>query len=432
VSAQALTRTAVGITPAPVRIVHLGIGAFHRAHQAWYTARADDADAWGIAAFTGRRPDQADMLRPQDGLYTMVERNRDGDRFEIITSLSSVHSGTEVERFMRVVTARETAVITMTVTEAAYLLGRDGALLDAHPDVVGDLRALASGIRHSKTPLGRLTLALRQRWIEHGTPLAVVPCDNIPDNGPLVRAAVLQFAAAVSPDFVGWINRNVSFVSTSVDRITPRVTPELSATVREATGWLDAAPVVTEPFSDWTLCGEFPMGRPAWETAGARFVEKITPYESRKLWLLNGAHTALACSGLLRGHTTVAQAMADGACRGLVERFWQEAARHLPSETDAEAYCASLRTRFENPRVEHLLAQIALDSDTKVALRIVPVATHELDAGRDAEACADVIGAYLRLSSQGAAGLRPSNLIEVDERLADDAGFEARVLAVVS
>ena len=221
-----------------------------------------------------------------------------------------------------------------------------------------------------------------------------MPCDNLPENGPLIRRALGRLAQEVDPTLADWLPLGTSFVSTSVDRITPRLGPDDRTLVATATGWFDETPVVTEPFADWVLAGDFPSGRPQWETAGARFVDDITPWEARKLWMLNGAHTLLASSGRLRGHATVAEAFADPVCRAQVDELWEEAARNLPSVETVE-YRQALAERFANPRIVHLLDQIAEGSRTKLRLRIVPVALAERAAGRSAVGAATAIAAWI-------------------------------------
>ena len=314
---------------APVRIVHLGLGAFHRSHQAWYTHQASDAADWGIAAFTGRRPDAALALAEQDGLYTIVNRADGGDSFAVVSSIVEAVDGADVQRLAELVAAPATAVITLTITEAAYRLRADGQLDRAAPDVAADLALLASGSGSPATPLGRLVLALAARRAAGAGPLAVVCCDNLSNNGTVAHNAVAGMAGAWDAGLAGWIDANVSFVSTSVDRITPRTTAADIAAVQAACGYRDNSPVVAEPFSNWVLSGDFPAGRPRWEDAGAVFVAEIEPYENRKLWLLNGAHSLLAYAGQLRGHTTVAQALADPLCLQAVEKFWDEAEANL-------------------------------------------------------------------------------------------------------
>ncbi|YCQ22378.1 mannitol dehydrogenase family protein [Arthrobacter sp. Z1-9] len=384
---------------APVRIVHLGLGAFHRSHQAWYTQQAGDAAEWGIAAFTGRRPDAAVALAEQDGLYTLVERADSGDSFTVVDSIVEAVDGADLQRLTELVAAPGTAVVTLTITEAAYGLGADGTLDSTAPDVAADLALLGSGSLRPATPLGRLALALAARRDANSGPIAVVCCDNLSNNGVVARQAVAGFAGAWDSGLAAWIDANVSFVSTSVDRITPRTTDQDLADVREACGYRDTSPVVAEPFSSWVLSGDFPAGRPRWEDAGALFVEDIEPYENRKLWLLNGAHSLLAYAGQLRGHSTVAEALADPACLRAVEAFWDEAEANLPAvELQIPAYREALLARFGNARIAHNLAQIALDGSTKLRMRAVPVLQAERAAGRTGAAAALMIAAWMDYS----------------------------------
>ena len=385
---------------APVRIVHLGIGAFHRTHQAWYTARAGDAAGWGIAGFTGRGPRVAEQLESQGGVYTLIERDRDGDRFAFVDSIAEARPASDLARLVELVSHPSTAIVTLTVTEAGYHLGADGLIDPADPDLASDLAALRDGDpARLRTPVGRLTHALAERAARGGGPIAVVPCDNLPGNGATIRRAVRDIAAAAGWDAASW---PVSFVSTSVDRITPHTTDEDLRAVEASTGFRDDAAVVAEPFSDWVLAGDFPAGRPRWEDAGARFVDDIEPFERRKLLVLNGGHLALAFRGLLRGHETVADAMADPACREVLDRFWDEAERAVGGGADTAGYRRDLVERFENGRIAHRLRQIAVDTATKVRLRILPVLAAERVAGRDAGGALAVIRDWAEGARRGA------------------------------
>jgi fructuronate reductase len=370
--------------PAPVRIVHLGLGAFHRSHQAWYTHHAGDTEEWGIASFSGRRPDAAETLAAQDGLFTLVRRSGDGDDFEVVASIVEAVDGANLQRLKELVAAPETAIVTLTITEAAYALDEwNGGGLEA------------------STPLGRLVLALAARRDAGTGPIAVVSCDNLAHNGQVTRDAVLALAAwpaGQDGSFAGladWIDANVSFVSTSVDRITPKTTTADLELVAETCGYRDQAAVVTEPFHNWVLSGNFPAGRPRWENAGAVFVDDIEPYENRKLWLLNGAHSILAYSGQVRGHQTVAEALSDAVCRQAVEEFWDEAAGHLPAELLIPEYRTALLERFGNSRISHHLAQIALDGTTKLRMRALPVLNAERAAGRRGDGAARMIAVWI-------------------------------------
>lgn len=397
-----LDRTLRPAPAPPVRIVHLGLGAFHRSHQAWFTQHAGDAGDWGIAAFTGRRPDAATALAEQDGLYTLVERADSGDSFEVIGSIVEAVDGADTGRLAALVAAASTAIITLTITEAAYGLGADGHLDLTAEDIVTDLRELGAGpAGKPATPVGRLVLALAARKAAGSGPIAVVCCDNLSHNGTVARNAVVGMADAWNPELAAWIADTVSFVSTSVDRITPRTTPADVEAVQDACGYFDNSPVVAEPFRNWVLSGKFPAGRPRWEDAGAVFVDDIEPYENRKLWLLNGAHSLLAYAGQLRGHSTVAEALADPACLSAVELFWDEAEGNLegPAAHGADlqipAYREELLARFRNARIAHHLAQIAMDGSTKLRMRAVPVLTAERAAGRSGEGAARMIAAWI-------------------------------------
>jgi fructuronate reductase len=356
-------------------VVHLGLGAFHRSHQAWFTQRIEaDQDPWGIVAFTGRRPDQAATLTAQQGVYTLITRSASGDEPLFVEAILAAHDGADVDAWRAAVAAPETAVITLTVTEAAYLRGPDGRVDRASPSVAADLAVLVGYDENAPctTVPGRLVEGLRARLDAGAGPVAVVCCDNLTDNGRMVRDVVVSMAEAVGGDLADRILDQVSFVSSMVDRITPATTADDVATALELTGYLDEAVVVAEPFAEWVLSGEFPAGRPAWETAGARFVDDLEPYEHRKLWLLNGGHSLLAYLGLLLGHETIADAMADERCTTALEQLWDEAAAELPLPEDeiAEAR-AALHERFANPRIKHRLQQIAGDGSIKLPVRVV-------------------------------------------------------------
>lgn len=417
----------------PVRIVHLGVGAFSRSHTAWFTAHAADAEAWGIAAYTGTSSSLADALNAQDGVYTLVVRSADGDTAEVIESLVRAHPGGDLEHLVADLAAAQTAIVTLTITEAGYRASPDGDPDLSDPMVVADLESLAAmeeatdlGAVPVRTALGRLVLGLEARRRAGGAPIAVVSCDNLPDNGGTLRRAVLSLAAA-SPVTEEWCEASVSFVSTSVDRITPRVGDADARALAEC--YRDPVVVIAEPFADWVLSGEFPAGRPQWEAAGARFTDELEPWEARKLWLLNGAHSILACLGPMRGHREVAEAIADPVCRGAVERFWDEAERHLPVSLDVARYRDDLLARFDNPRIVHLLSQIAGDMITKLRLRIAPVARLERAQGRDAAACAEAFAVWMlgQLSDDAELAEVREQLRRVDAALAADVDFVHRV-----
>ncbi|MEV0821992.1 mannitol dehydrogenase family protein [Nonomuraea rubra] len=387
-----LTRAAGGRPAAPVRMLHLGLGGFFRAHQAWYTEHAPDASRWGIAAFTGRSTDLVARLAAQDGVYTLVTRGADGDAFEVVGSVSAVHGGGEDGAWLAYWRRPDLAVVTLTVTEAGY--ARDSGPAAMAPPATAPpatVTPAAGTAATAATVAGRLAAGLAARRRAGGGPVAIVSCDNLPGNGELTRRLVEEQAQAA-----GLRLADACYVTTMVDRITPYPAPEDTGLVAAATGRADAAPVVTEPYSEWVLCGDFPVGRPRWEDAGARFVTDAAPYEERKLWLLNGGHSLLAYAGSLRGHTTVAEAVADPACRGWLAQWWAEASRHLSfPEAELAAYRQAVLDRFANPRIRHTLAKIAEDGSRKLPVRILPVLRAERARGALPAGAVRVLAAWL-------------------------------------
>lgn len=345
-------------TPAPVRAVHLGLGSFHRAHQAVYTMADPE---WGIAAYTFRSTTLPRLLTEQDGLYTVQTHGADGPRVQVVDSISRAHPGGDHEQWLADLSSPETALVTLTITEAAYHVGDN---LDG-------------------TALGKLLAGLRERHRTGGAPLALVPCDNLPGNGGVLRAALNAAAAEAESEFREWLDTHVSFVDTVVDRITPAATDADLATVTRELGLEDHAPIVTEPFSEWLLRGRFPQGRPQWEQAGARFVDDLDAYEQRKLWFLNGAHTLLAYTGPALGCTTIDEAVRHPRLEAWMESWWDTAERHaeLPGD-ELREYRRKLRDRFSSRGIRHRLLQIAADGSQKLPARILPVLSAERALGR--------------------------------------------------
>ncbi|WP_211250775.1 mannitol dehydrogenase family protein [Mycetocola saprophilus] len=401
-----------------IRIAHLGLGAFHRAHQAWYTelVQRENPGDWGIESFTGRSPAQAEILAAQDGVFTLVVRAASGDTFERVESIARASDGNDTARWRARLADPDTAILSLTITEAGYRRGPNGTLDAADPDVAADievLRAAASGSAPASNPAeesdpgardhagrggsratstpgcvsapGRIVDGLRVRRDADAGPIAILSCDNLADNGAVTRAVVLDLATRVDPALAAWIRDNVSFVSSMVDRITPATTDADRHEVAEQTGLADAAVIVTEPFAEWIIVGDFPAGRPDWEHVGVRFVNEIEPHERRKLWLLNAGHSLLAYAGLARGHRTVDAAFADPELAERLETLWSEAADVLPQDgAEIDAARAALRERFANPRIRHHLAQIALGGAHKLPPRIFDVVRARLAAGLDA------------------------------------------------
>lgn len=381
-----------------MRIVHLGLGNFFRAHQCWYTEHAPDAADWGIAAFTGRASSGlVDDLTAQQGLYTLVSRAGDRDRFEVISSLSRAHVAADHEAWLGYFAAPALAAVTITVTEAGYFRGADGGVDTGRPEVQSDLETLRrDATALVRTTPARLVAGLAARRRADAGPLALVPCDNTPGNGALAQRVVRDLAELVDPDLVAWLDESIAVVTTMVDRITPHTAPDDVHTVANSTGLNDHCPVVTEPFHEWVLSGDFPAGRPRWEDAGATLTHDVTPFEHRKLWLLNGAHSLLAYAGSIRGHTTVAEAVADETCRGWLEEWWGVASPQLGQPADnVAAYRAALLERFANVRMHDRLDRIAADGSQKLPIRILPVLRAERAAGRVPVGATRVLAAWV-------------------------------------
>ena len=395
-----------GRPKAPIRIVHLGLGNFFRAHTCWYTEHAPDADQWGIAAFSGRTATHVADLRAQDEVYTLMIQGRLGARAEdapeysteIISSLSAVHEAAGLAAWRGYFADPEVCLVTSSITEGGYVRDAGGNLdlsVEAVRDDVEALRAdPLSGI--VTTAPGKFVAGLLVRRESGAGPITFVPCDNVVSSGAMVRTVVTQMAEMVDPELKRWIEANVGFVSTMVDRITPNPTPADFERVTELTGYADPAAVVTEPFTEWVLEGQFRTPRPMWEAAGAQFVDDIIPFEHRKLWLLNGAHSLMAYTGPLRGHETVQQAIADPVIFGWVNQWWDEASHRLPlPSVDVLAYRGALLDRFSNPAMSDVLSRIAADGSQKIPIRFVPTIRTELESGRTPEAGLRAIAAWV-------------------------------------
>lgn len=350
------------------RTIHLGLGAFHRAHQAFYTHRAEQetGEPTGIHAFTGRKPDAAVALTEQGCRYTLIERGADGDQLERIDSIRAASAGADLDAWRRAWLVPDLQLITLTITEAGYRVTEE------------DLPALRAG--RPGSAMSRLLYGLQIRSEAGLGPVAVVSCDNLAGNGGVLAGRVGELAERLDPSLVGWIESSVTFPSTMVDRITPATT---DADRELATRWLqqrgadqpvDTMPVVCEPFSEWVIAGEFPAGRPAWERVGVTIVDDVAPYEQRKLWLLNAGHSLLAYVGLALGHDTIDQTMGDQRCTELLEALWSAAGEVLPFDaTEIADACDALRTRFRNPRIRHNLVQIAGDGSQKLPNRTLGI-----------------------------------------------------------
>jgi len=388
--------------PGAVGILHLGLGAFHRAHQVAYT---DDALAaagmpgapWGIAAVSLKTPDARDRLRPQDGLFTVVEQSPEAIRRRVVGSLLAAHFLADDRATVRSCAAAPgTAIVSLTITEKGYGLDPATGRLDLqHADIARDLAHPAAP---PASALGLIVEALAARRATHGKPFTVLCCDNLPHNGARVRSVTLEFAQARDPALARWIDEQVAFPSTMVDRIVPATTPDDVADNDRALGVHDAAPVMCEPFRQWVIEDHFVAGRPAWEAVGAQLVDDVAPFEAMKLRLLNGSHSALAYLGFLAGHDFVYQASADPPFTRYLAALMQEASAtlSLPDGVNVAEYCDTLLRRFRNPALPHRTRQIAMDGSQKLPQRLLAPIREHLAAGRPFPCAALAVAAWMR------------------------------------
>ena len=366
--------------------MHLGPGAFFRAFCATYTADAVKTAGgdWRICAVSLRSADVRDQLAPQSCAYTAVTMDPDGPKHEIIEIIDSALVAPECPRAVLDAMANpHVKIVSMTITEKGYCHNpATGQLRLDHSDIVHDLA-------HPDTPrsaIGFLVYALARRRSAGCPAFTVLPCDNLPHNGALTRAVVLDFANAVSPELGHWIASNAAFPKTMVDRITPATTDADIAALAHRAGFIDKACVMHEPFRQWVIEDDFVNDeRPSWDRAGAQFVTDVTAFEAMKLRCLNGAHSALAYLGYLAGHKTIAETVADVDFAAFIDQLWAgEVIPTIPPPegTDLTAYCASLKTRFQNPAIQHRTWQIAMDGSQKVPQRLLGTIADCLDAGR--------------------------------------------------
>lgn len=379
-------------------IVHLGIGAFHRAHQAVVIddLLARGATDWGIVGASLRSPDTRDALTPQNCLYTLAVRSGAGTEHRVIGSVLATEVATEnpAQLIARMVDPA-TRIVSLTVTEKGYChTPQTGELDENHPDIVHDLR---NPDTPRSTP-GFLVAALAQRKNSGATPFTVLSCDNLSANGHTVGRIVTQFAALRSRSLARWIESEVAFPSTMVDRIVPETTDADRASVSSALGMRDAWPVVTEPFTQWIVEDRFPAGRPDFTAAGVQMVSDVTPFEHMKLRLLNASHSALAYLGYLAGHETIASAMTDERFAAFARQVMEDAAPTLamPEGTDLPAYSASLLQRFSNPALHHRTWQIAMDGSQKLPQRLLATMQDRLRLGLPIEAHALAVAGWMR------------------------------------
>jgi fructuronate reductase len=379
-------------------IVHLGLGAFHRAHQAVMTEAVLEAGAreWGIVAASLRSPATRDALAPQDGLYAVATREDETERLQVVGALRGLHVAPEnPTALLDAMADPRIRIVSLTVTEKGY----------CHDPATGTLDETQADIRHDlahpaapRSAPGFLVEALRRRRAAGIAPFTVLCCDNLPANGATVRRVAARLGALRERDLGAWIAGEVAFPCTMVDRIVPATTEKDRARVAAALGCEDAWPVVAERFSQWVIEDRFPTGRPDWAVGGATFTTDVAPFELMKLRLLNGAHSALAYLGHLAGHETVADASNDPVLAGYLRGLWAEIMPFVPAPSGVvlRDYVASVLVRFRNRALRHRTWQIAMDGSQKLPQRLLATARARLAAGAPLPHLALGVAGWLR------------------------------------
>jgi fructuronate reductase len=379
-------------------MVHLGIGAFHRAHQAIFVddLLAIGAMDWGIIGASLRSADTYEALAPQDCLYTVAIRSGAETEHRVIGSiLDIVVARTDPAGLIARMADPRTRIVSLTVTEKGYChIPQTGELDEHHPDIVHDLA-------HPDAPRsapGFLTAALARRKAAGLAPFTVLSCDNLSANGHTVHRVLTQFAALTSPELGRWIEAEVACPSTMVDRIVPETTEADRAAVASALDMIDGWPVIAEPFIQWIIEDRFAAGRPDFAAVGAQFVTDVLPFENMKLRLLNASHSGLAYLGYLAGYETIAATMADPHFATFARRLMDESAPTLtmPPRTDLASYCALLLQRFGNTALQHRTSQIAMDGSQKLPQRLLGTMRDRLAKGLTIDTHALAVAGWMR------------------------------------
>ncbi|MGL4442330.1 MAG: mannitol dehydrogenase family protein, partial [Alsobacter sp.] len=379
-------------------IVHLGLGAFARAHLCEYTEDALELEfgAWGVVGASLQRPDQRDRLAPQDGLYTLLKRAPSGPDLRLIGCLGEVLVAPEnPAALIARMASPDTRIVSLTVTEKGYCHDpATGRLKTDHPDIVHDLA-------HPDAPrsaVGLIVAALKARRTAGLGPFTALSCDNLPHNGGVLRGLVRDFAALSDDGLSQWIEANGAFPATMVDRIVPATTEADIAEVASLIGLEDAAPVIGEPFRQWAIQDVFAAGRPAWERVGAQMVSQVAPFEFMKLRMLNGAHSSLAYLGYLAGHETVSEASGDPVVARFLEGLWAEIIPTVPAPQGVvlSDYAQALLARFRNPAIRHRTWQIAMDGSQKLPQRLLGTIRDRLKQDAPIDHLALGVAAWMR------------------------------------
>ncbi|ADB31821.1 Mannitol dehydrogenase domain protein [Kribbella flavida DSM 17836] len=422
------TKPAVEPGGLSVGIVHLGIGAFHRAHQAVFTERAAQLTGdsrWGISGVTQRSAAVRDQLAPQDGLYSVLTRGGGAASIEVIGSVREVLAASEdpAAVVQRIADPR-VGVVTLTVTEKGYRARSGGGLDLTDPEIQADLTG-----RPPRTVVGQLAAGLARR---SGAPLTVLSCDNLVANGPYLARLVREYAEAAG--LAGEQFEAAAFPASMVDRIVPATTDADRDEAARLLGVRDEAVVVAEPFIQWVIEDAFAAEQPAWDAAGAVLTADVAPWEQAKLRMLNATHSMLAYLGALRGYETIAEAVRDeDLATAATELMRVDVVPTLtpPDGLDLTAYGESVLERFANPALKHRTAQVAMDGSVKLPVRLLGTVQDRLAAGAEPYAAALAVAAWMVYVSR-TAGLDDPQAARLQSAAASAGGPAALVDALLA
>ena len=379
--------------PAPLVMLHLGLGFFHRAHQAWYLHRLrESGDTSWVLAGGNTRPDMPELIASlvaQGGAYTLETVTPDGERsYSKITAIKTVIPyEPSLAGLIAIGADPATRIISFTVTEAGYYLDAKNRLDLSFPDLAADLTA-ARVRKPGGTIYAALTAILRERMTRSGGKVTLLNCDNLRHNGERSRSGLLQFISLLNDTALHeWVDAHTSSPNAMVDRITPRPTSDVAQRVKRATGWDDAAPVMSESFIQWVIEDDFCNDRPAWEAVGVEMVESVNPYEEAKIRILNASHSAIAWAGTLVGYQFIHEGARDPAIRQIAHDFVSNdvipclSTPAHPSPIDLPAYRDTVLERFSNPAIRDSNQRVAMDAYSKIPGFIAPTMRERLAEG---------------------------------------------------
>ncbi|HWM11168.1 MAG TPA: mannitol dehydrogenase family protein [Solirubrobacteraceae bacterium] len=383
-------------------VVHFGVGGFHRAHQAMYHDRLmNDGKAldWGVCGVGVMPADRRmkEALEAQDGLYTLVVKHADGTyEPRVIGSITEyLFAPDDPEAVVEKLSGEATRIVSLTVTEGGYGIDQVSGEFDPTGDMARDLEPGAV----PRSAFGLITEALRRRRERGVAPFTIMSCDNLQGNGQLSRRAFTTFARLRDEELGDWIDREVRFPNSMVDRITPQSTDEDRAEVRQRFGIDDRWPVVCEPFTQWVLEDAFTLGRPPYEEAGVQVVDDVEPYELMKLRLLNASHQALCYFAYLDGYRLVHEAAQDPLYRAFLRGYMDEEGTPTLAPVpgvDLDDYKATLIERFSNPEVRDTIARLCAESSDRIPKWLLPVVRSQLETGGPVERSAAVVATWAR------------------------------------